>query len=303
MGGTCCVTSRKQEQVSRAILWLPWFITNQMLKSVQLAEEKLKRPPTVFEIFVEFKIAMPRVPVNTVFEMGAMFTSLFREDWIYMDETAIHFSLVKHPGFCNYSERFREKYGSGYACARDGSIVAKTARTINHANLLNMLKSKDEQLFKDNAWIFDGEFKFCDGEKLASKISFSTYPRSGNSFLRKYLEQMTGITTGATVSLHTATSLQVQGLMGEYIVDDRTWIIKAHHPMYLPGALTFNSDKIVCCVRNPLDVFQSYASLSNTCSHSGTPDYKYHEDYPEWWDWWVTFCAESHARFFETTLR
>jgi hypothetical protein len=73
--------------------------------------------------------------------------------------------------------------------------------------------------------------------------------------------------------------------------------------MYLPGALTFNSDKIVCCVRNPLDVFQSYASLSNTCSHSGTPDYKYHEDYPEWWDWWVTFCAESHARFFETTLR
>jgi hypothetical protein len=95
----------------------------------------------------------------------------------------------------------------------------------------------------------------------------------------------------------------VQGLKGEYIVDDRTWIIKAHHPMLLPGALSFNSDKIVCCVRNPLDVFQSFASLSNTMSHSGQPDYKYHEDYPEWWDWWVTFCTESHARFFETTLR
>ena len=117
--------------------------------------------------------------------------------------------------------------------------------------------------------MFDGEFKFCDGQKLPSKISFSTYPRSGNSFLRKYLEQMTGIPTGSTVSLHTATSLQVQGLKGEYIVDDRTWIIKAHHPMLLPGALSFNSDKIVCCVRNPLDVFQSFASLANTMSHSG----------------------------------
>jgi hypothetical protein len=109
-----------------------------------------------------------------------------------------------------------------------------TAKTINFNDLMTMLKSKDQGVFEKNKWIYDGDFKFCDGKKLPTKISFCSFPRSGNSFLRKYLEQMTGISTGATVSLHTSTSLLIQGLKGEYIIDDRVWIIKAHHPMLLP---------------------------------------------------------------------
>ena len=70
-----------------------------------------------------------------------------------------------------------------------------------------MLKSKDESLFKENSWIWDGDFKFLDGQKLPTKIAFDTYPRSGNSMLRRFLEQMTGISTGASVQLHTSTSL------------------------------------------------------------------------------------------------
>lgn len=151
--------------------------------------------------------------------------------------------------------------------------------------------------------MFDGDFKFLDGAALPTKIAFNTYPRSGNSFLRKYLEQMTGISTGATVSLHTSTSLQIQGLKGEFITDDRTWIIKAHHPMQIPLASKFNSDKIVCCIRNPLDVFVSFASLGNTLSHSGQPEYSYDKDYPEWWDFWVKMQAEQHAKYFEAMLR
>jgi len=68
-------------------------------------------------------------------------------------------------------------------------------------------------------------------------------------------------------------------------------------------ALPFKSDKVVCCVRNPLDVIVSYATLSNTMSHSGTTDYKYHEDYPEWWNWWVIEQAESHRKNFEVMRR
>lgn len=52
--------------------------------------------------------------------------------------------------------------------------------------------------------------------------------------LRRYVEQITGIFTGATFPLHTATSLQAMGLAGEYIVDDRCWIIKSHAPCYVP---------------------------------------------------------------------
>jgi len=70
-----------------------------------------------------------------------------------------------------------------------------------------MLKSKDIALFEQAQWMWNGDFKFLDGEPLPSKIAFNTFPRSGNSFLRRLLEQVTGISTGATVQLHTSTSL------------------------------------------------------------------------------------------------
>ncbi len=116
--------------------------------------------------------------------------------------------------------------------------------------------------------MFDGESRFLDGEKFDQKIAFNTFPRSGNSFLRSLLESVSGVTTGATVSLHTSTSLQCMGLKGEEIVDERVWIVKAHHPALMPGVLKFESNKVICCIRNPLDVFISYASLANTLSHT-----------------------------------
>lgn len=100
-----------------------------------------------------------------------------------------------------------------------------------------MLKSKEEKSYEDNKWMFDGEYRFLDGEKFDQKIAFNTFPRSGNSKLRRWIEQITGVTTGATVSLHTSTSLQCMGLKGEAIVDERVWVVKAHHPALMPGVL------------------------------------------------------------------
>ena len=51
MGGTICV-SRKEEQVGRAILWLPWFFVTNFLDAVNKAEDKLQHPPTPLQIFV-----------------------------------------------------------------------------------------------------------------------------------------------------------------------------------------------------------------------------------------------------------
>ena len=54
-----------------------------------------------------------------------------------------------------------------------------------------MLKSKDEVLFEAAKWQYDGDFRFLDGapiEKHKNRIAFNTYPRSGNSFLRRFLE-------------------------------------------------------------------------------------------------------------------
>jgi len=72
-----------------------------------------------------------------------------------------------------------------------------------------MLRSTDPSLLNDCKWMFDGEFRFLDGQTIipGQKIAYNTYPRSGNSYLRKVLENITGVTTGATMSLSTATSL------------------------------------------------------------------------------------------------
>lgn len=107
---------------------------------------------------------------------------------IFANDVASNFSVTRHEGFLTYSERFRKLFGEGYASARDGSIVVSSAKTINLRKLNEMLKSKDKGLFADSKWIWDGDFKFLDGEKVSSKIAFNTFPRSGNSFLRRLLE-------------------------------------------------------------------------------------------------------------------
>lgn len=152
--------------------------------------------------------------------------------------------------------------------------------------------------------MFDGEFRFLDGGDLnGEKIAFNTFPRSGNSFLRRLVEQATGITTGATVHTHTSTSLQSMGLKGEYIIDDRCWVIKAHHPALMPMVKQFDSSKVICCVRNPLDVLVSFATLANTMSHSAVPEFNYAKDYQEWWNWWLRTQIDNHVKYFETMLR
>ena len=77
------------------------------------------------------------------------------------------------------------------------------------------------------------------------------------------------------------------GLKGEGIANDTTWITKAHHPLFMQKSLTFTSYKTFVCVRNPLDVFPSYAGMVNTVNHAAKPEWEWERDYPEWWDWWI----------------
>jgi len=67
-------------------------------------------------------------------------------------------------------------------------------------------------------------------------IAYSSYPRSGNTFLRKYLENITGIATGSDqlMKFCLTVQLQFQGFKGEGIVKDRCWINKSHFPFRTP---------------------------------------------------------------------
>ena len=86
--------------------------------------------------------------------------------------------------------------------------------------------------------------------------------------LRKFIENLTGVTTGSNMSVLMMTAWQMQGMRGESIVDNRVWIKKTHWPNIMPGAGEFHSNKVICCVRNPLDVFVSIMNLACTFSHS-----------------------------------
>lgn len=91
-----------------------------------------------------------------------------------------------------------------------GAVIPITAKTLNFKQQTAMLKSKDPAELEASRWVYDGEFRFLDGESMNNeRVGFTSFLRSGNSFLRRILEQVTGITTGGAMHLHTATSLQI----------------------------------------------------------------------------------------------
>jgi len=82
---------------------------------------------------------------------------------------------------------------------RTGCIRAKGAETINFNKLLEILKSKDPKLLEQTKFFDNKNFKFLDGSvpRIGQRVWFGSYPRSGNTFMRKYLEMISGIVTGS----------------------------------------------------------------------------------------------------------
>jgi hypothetical protein len=76
-------------------------------------------------------------------------------------------------------------------------------KVVNLNDLVGLLKSKDRHLWEQAAWVWKNELKFLDGSaNNSNKIAFASFPRSGNTFLRKYMELLSGIQTGADNTLH-----------------------------------------------------------------------------------------------------
>ena len=106
--------------------------------------------------------------------------------------------------------------------------------------------------------------EFFEKKPHNNLIAYTSYSRSGNTFFRRYLEQVGGIFTGSDGDLNYALhfSLQFNGFSGEAMVDSRTWFVKTHYPL---GVETpFKAKKVICCVRNPLDVVTSMFNFWST---------------------------------------
>lgn len=107
---------------------------------------------------------------------------------------------------------------------------------------------------------------------IGNRIHLASFPRSGNSFLRKLLEQITGVITGSDFHIKNVLNLQHTGMLGEHTFgDDSIWITKSHSPYMRQGHASFTADRRICIVRNPLDVLPSWLSVIYTLSHSAVP--------------------------------
>lgn len=127
----------------------------------------------------------------------------------------------------------------------------------------------DLESYKKYKNVYLRQTRFLDGTELKkNKVCYQSYPRSGNTFLRKYLELITGIATGSDMNVHSIKPLQFAGLIGEGTVDDTVWIIKSHHPHRFRSNPDFYCSKIIVCVRNPFEVIISWAHFHITETHS-----------------------------------
>lgn len=105
--------------------------------------------------------------------------------------------------------------------------------------------------------------------------------------MRKYSDLLTGTETGTDCTMHISVTLQMQGFKGENIVDDSVWVVKSHSPFVMPYCADFKANKIICVARNPVDVIISYLAMLSFANHSQKAEFKFCEEYPEFWDWFV----------------
>jgi len=101
-------------------------------------------------------------------------------------------------------------------------------------------------------------------------VALASYPRSGNTLLRRLVEAVTRTTTGsdARPDRPLVKALVDMGMRGEGVVDgSRVWCVKTHFPERV-GYVRFAATRAVVLVRNPLDAVASNFHMLLTGTHT-----------------------------------
>ena len=111
-------------------------------------------------------------------------------------------------------------------------------------------------------------FRFLGKYHGHDKVLLVSYPRSGNSFLRKLMERSTGIVSGSDSRPNRTLSASLLrfGFIGEGITDQSVWTVKSHFPERM-GFIRFQISRAVLIVRNPFDALEPYFHMGMTNTH------------------------------------
>jgi hypothetical protein len=154
--------------------------------------------------------------------------------------------------------------------------------------LKELLLSTDLERNSELDWIKDSGSRFLDTSVDMSEdgVCFGSFPRSGNSFLRRTIEDITGVVTGSHFAPKRADTLINAGLMGEGSTceDNDVWVTKSHVSVFLAARIPYKAKKMILLVRNPIDVIPSLVSLISFMSHSLKPAKPVPELFPDRWN-------------------
>ena len=77
-------------------------------------------------------------------------------------------------------------------------------------------------------------------QALGQTVCFASLPRTGNSFLRRIVEIVTGVYTGSDMAINLTLQMVSGNLAGEETVasSNLPWITKTHWPMESPLGVT-----------------------------------------------------------------
>lgn len=173
--------------------------TQAIIEIIPELEKEKGRPPYSIEILQSARKRGLDLVVANRLTIFAHINELCRKDMVFTNKSHQQFSFERfNDEYRKFSEMMETDY-AGYELGSDErTLVAKTARTVSLKDLKKVLLSKDMKDYEDNRWMFEGGAKFLDGEDIdGSRIAMVTYPRTGNTFLRKLLQEITGIATGS----------------------------------------------------------------------------------------------------------
>ena len=96
--------------------------------------------------------------------------------------------------------------------------MTDTREEVSLDGLIKLFKSKDLDAYEEykKAYLDDKKLRFLDMKSDKNNIvAYKSFPRSGNTFLRKYIELITGVPTGSEMPLSITGAFQTSGMIGE----------------------------------------------------------------------------------------
>ena len=146
--------------------------------------------------------------------------------------------------------------------------------------------------------------RFRHEAEYGERIVLASYPRSGNTMLRKLIEEITGLFTGSDTrgGRAMADMLKSYGLVGESNCTRAAWVIKSHFPERL-GWMRFPVRRCILLVRHPINAIDSYFNMQLSACHTLSLDESQYHRFAEIWNDHIETEASVWTDFHEYWLR